>query len=213
MIRRILFALAFIALCSGFKFRASGVEPKKESVSIRSKEQGETERQIVKGDQLSFRILEDEEPARRLTVSESGQIRVPYLGGVTALNKTPRALALEIKRALEKNLYKNATVILSLEKRSGRTGGRIYLTGEIAKPGALDLRGSEELTVSRAILLAGGFSEFANKRKVRLIHKAGDTETTVIIDIIEILEKGRVDLDKPVEAGDVIIVPARLINW
>ena len=65
------------------------VEPKKESVSIRPKEQGATERQIVKGDQLSFRILEDEEPARTLTVSESGQIRVPYLGGVTALLLQP----------------------------------------------------------------------------------------------------------------------------
>jgi protein involved in polysaccharide export with SLBB domain len=165
------------------------------------------------GDQLTFRILEDEDPPVSLIITDSGQVQIPYVGNVVAVNKTPRALALEVRQALEGRLYNKATVLISLEKRSVRSPGRVYLTGEVARQGPLELPGDERLTVSRAIIQAGGFGDFANKRKVKLVRKTGTTQQIEIIDVAEIINKGRLDLDRVLQPGDVILVPARLINW
>ena len=178
-----------------------------------SLKQLDDERHFHVGDEVSFRIVEDGDAAVSLTVSDSGQIQVPYVGSVFVLNKTPRQTALEIKKALESSLYKNATVWVSLEKRSVRSPGRVFLSGEVNRQGSLELRPDERLTVSQAISEAGGFSDFANKRKVKVVRKSTRTPTQIVVDVAEIVNKGRLDLDVPLEAGDVIVVPARLINW
>jgi Periplasmic protein involved in polysaccharide export len=180
---------------------------------IRSMDQLDNETRFVVGDQVNFRILEDGDAAVTLTVNDAGAIEAPYIGSVVVLNKTPRALAFEIKKALEADLYKKATVLVSLDRRSQRSPGTVYMTGEVAHQGTLELPSDERLTVSRAILRAGGFSDFANKRKVKLIRKSGNTATTAVIDVIQVMQKGRSDLDQTLQAGDVILVPARLINW
>jgi protein involved in polysaccharide export with SLBB domain len=180
---------------------------------IKTMEQLDDKTPISIGDQLTFRILEDEDPPVSLIITDSGQVQIPYVGNVVAVNKTPRALALEVRQALEGRLYNKATVLISLEKRSVRSPGRVYLTGEVARQGPLELPGDERLTVSRAIIQAGGFGDFANKRKVKLVRKTGTTQQIEIIDVAEIINKGRLDLDRVLQPGDVILVPARLINW
>jgi polysaccharide export outer membrane protein len=180
---------------------------------IRSMDQLDNETRFVIGDQVNFRILEDGDPAATLTVNDAGAIEAPYIGAVVVVNKTPKTVAFEIKRALEAELYKKATVLISLDRRSQRSPGTVYMTGEVAHQGTLELPSDEQLTVSRAILRAGGFSDFANKRKVKLIRKSGNKATTMVIDVAQVMLKGRGDLDPTLQAGDVVLVPARLINW
>ncbi len=184
-----------------------------------------SDRKIVIGDTLVFRIVEDEDPPVTLRVDEAGRIKVPYLGTMPAAGKSTPELALEIKHALERSLYKKATVMIAIARRpdaaatSGpanaavRSSGRIYLSGEVNKQGPLDLPGDEALTVSRAILRAGGFSEFANRKKVKLIRRTGDTLNTRIVDVALIMDGGRPDLDPVLQTGDIIEVPQRLVNW
>jgi polysaccharide biosynthesis/export protein len=192
---------------------AKGQSAHRHNGPITSMEQLDNETPIQVGDQLVFRILEDEDPATSLTVSDSGQVRVPYVGSVTAVNRTPRDLAYQIKRALEKNLYKKATVLISVEKRTTRSPGKVYLTGEVAKPGVIELRANESLTLTQAILQSGGFSDFANKRKVKVMHKTGSTSQTKIIDVSAVIDQGRTDLDEILKPGDVVVVPARFLSW
>jgi protein involved in polysaccharide export with SLBB domain len=169
--------------------------------------------QINIGDHLSFRIVEDEDQPVSLVVNDAGQVEIPYLGKLQAAMRTPKELAFDAKRALESGLYKTATVLISLDRRTTESPGVIYLTGEVNRQGPLDIPPNERLTVSTAILRAGGFSEFANKRKVRVIRKAGKSEKIYVVDVKEILDKARGDLDMQVTAGDKILVPARMINW
>src|SRR5688572_10942685 len=66
------------------------------------------------GDKLSFRVAEDGEEAKPLQVTDSGEIELPLgFGRFNASGKTCRALAQEIKVALEKDYYKRATVQLA----------------------------------------------------------------------------------------------------
>ena len=75
-------------------------------------------------------------------------------------------------------------------------------------------RARHRLYVTRAIMRAGGFSEFANKKAVRLMRKTADgKEQTFTIDTTRVMEKGKSSEDMMVQSEDVIIVGQRLINF
>ncbi|MHC1765417.1 MAG: polysaccharide biosynthesis/export family protein [Verrucomicrobiia bacterium] len=174
------------------------------------------------GDRLSFRIVEDlEDPAeplepKQLIVADSGELEVPYLGRFPAEGKTCKQLARELKAALEKDYYHQATVMIAVDLMA-RTRGKVYLVGPVRVPGPQDIPSDEVLTLSKAIMRAGGFNDYANKKNVKVTRRGtgpGETDKkTFIVDVGEILEKGRVERDLVLEPGDLILVPENLIRF
>ncbi len=69
-----------------------------------------------------------------------------------------------------------------------------FIFGEVKNPGSYKLR--RDTTVLKAVILAGGFTEKASKRRIKIRRKEG--EKTI---------KVRVKLDDPVSPQDTIIVP------
>jgi polysaccharide export outer membrane protein len=166
------------------------------------------------GDRVSFRVVEDRKDPVVLTVTDSGEMEVPLIGRVSATNKTCKQLAYLIKAPLEKTYFYKATVIIGLDMVSVKSKGRIYVTGQVKTQGPLEIPPDEVFTVSKAIIRAGGLADFAQKKKVKLIRKVpGRSETeTLIVNLEEIMEKGRTDLDIVLRPDDTINVPTRLIN-
>lgn len=172
------------------------------------------------GDKLSFLIAEDRELAKNrdlepkaLVVTDSGEVDVPYLGRVNALGKTCKQLAEEIKALLEKDYYYKATVTLGLDQAS-RTLGRVYVWGQVRTQGAVEIPAGEKFTVGKAILRAGGFGDFANKKKVKLVRTAANGQKeNVELNMVNILEEGKTEQDVVIQPDDFIIVPARMVNW
>ena len=173
-------------------------------------------RKICPGDRLSYRVVEERKGPVPLFVTDSGEVEVPLIGRVSAVNKTCRQLANDIKPPLEKEYFYKATVIVGLDFSSMRSRGRIYITGEVRGGGPMEIPADETFTVSKALLGGGGLGDFANKRKVRLVRKKADnpSETeTIYVDVEEIIEKGRQDKDPVVNPDDMIVVPKKLINF
>jgi polysaccharide export outer membrane protein len=169
------------------------------------------------GDKVSFRVLEDEEPARSLSVMDSGEMEVPLLGRVKVTGLTCKSAAHQIRNVLLKDYYHQASVIIGLDVMGVRsaTRGKFYVGGCVRTIGYQNLPVGEVMTVGKAILAAGGFAQYADKRKVKIIRKVsgtGDSETK-IVDLIEVLEKGKTSKDVVVEADDIITVPERLFNF
>ena len=166
------------------------------------------------GDRITYRVLEDQDDPRALTITDSGQLEVPYLGLVQAAGKTSLQLAKELKGVLEKELYYQATVIIALELvNKTRVTGKVYVTGQVRNKGGFEIPGGETLTVSKAILNAGGFSDFSDKKNVRLIRKTADGPKSFSINVQEIWEKGKLEKDLVVQPDDLIVVPTRLVNY
>jgi protein involved in polysaccharide export with SLBB domain len=165
------------------------------------------------GDRLALQILEDREPApRSILVTDSGEIDVPYIGRVMASEKTCKALSAEVKALLEKEYYHRATVVISLDA-ANKFMGRVYVWGQVRNQGAIDIAVNENLTVGKAILRAGGFADFANKKRVKLVRSSPDgTKQTFQLNMVSILEEGRTEQDALLQPDDFIIVPSRLIN-
>jgi protein involved in polysaccharide export with SLBB domain len=169
---------------------------------------------LVPGDKLSFQITEDREPQpKSLIVTDSGELDVPYLGRLSVSGKTCKQLGEELKASLEKEYYYRATVMIGLDQAS-RTLGRVYVWGQVRTQGAIEIPNGENFTAGKAILRAGGFVDFANKKKVKLVRSnPGGQKQTMELNMVAILEDGKTELDVTLQADDFLIVPARLVNW
>jgi protein involved in polysaccharide export with SLBB domain len=164
------------------------------------------------GDRVSLRIVEERRVPISLVVTDSGEMEVPLIGRVMAKGKTCKQLAYELKPVLEKEYFYKATVIIGVDNISVRSRGRVYITGQVRNEGGLEIPPDEPLTVSKAVLRIGGLGDFANRRKVKLVRKKADGTSEIrIIDLYEILDKGRLEKDVVLEPGDLISVPERLL--
>lgn len=168
---------------------------------------------LLPGDRVSFFIKEDRTNAIPLMVTESSELDIPYIGRMSVAGKTCRQLASEVKAALEKDYYHQATVIIGLDSL-GKAAGKVLVVGRVKLPGPVDIPPGEEFTVGRAILKAGGFSDFANMKRVQIVRKTPEGATrTIEVNLRNVFEEGRIDEDVAVQPNDLIIVPKRGINF
>ena len=166
------------------------------------------------GDRVALQILEDRDPPKSLALADSGELDVPYIGRVVAKDKSCKQLGEEIKALLEREYYHRATVIIALDAAS-KYLGRVYVWGQVRSQGPIEVLVNENITVGKAILRAGGFADFANKKKVKVIRaaSAGGAKQTFVVNMVEILEEGKTEDDLLLQPDDFILVPSRLVNF
>jgi protein involved in polysaccharide export with SLBB domain len=163
------------------------------------------------GDKISFQILEDRDPPVELKVADSRELEIPYIGRFNVVGKTCKKLAAELKPLLEKDYYYQATVIVGLDSVNP-VRGTVFVWGQVVKQGPVDLLFDQNLTVSKAILKAGGFADFADKKHVK-VKRAGATNAPVEINIEDVLDKGHSERDLILDPDDTIMVPQRGVTF
>lgn len=164
------------------------------------------DKKLSPGDQVTYEIVEDKDGGIPRVVSATGELDVPPLGRVHVAGKTTREASSDLKRRLEVDYYYKATVNLSIDRVSPTIvkSGTIFLSGEVRTVGPLEMVAGVPLKVSEAILSAGGFGPWADDRKVQVTRKSGAKE---IVDVKEVIQKGRLDKDITLQDGDRVYVP------
>lgn len=192
-------------------------------------------RQLKSSDVISFRIIEEKKGTQKLRIMDSGEVAVPHIGLVTAKGKTMRQLAYIIKTELEREYFRKATVIIALDeaweqRRNWHNRNQnfhnkgmynpdteqITVYGQVGRQGRYNIRTDRPMTISTAILQAGGFARFANKKKVRIYRKiAGDDRNRriILVNVDRIMRRGELNKDIELRPDDVVIVPEKLINF
>lgn len=178
---------------------------------------------INPGDLISIRIVEDRKEPIQLRVGVTGEVNAPHIGLVKAAGRTSKQLALEVKRKLELNYYNSATVIVAIDQQRAddpnsrlRTAGYdinfFTVYGQVLRQGKYELPTDEDLTISQAILRAGGLAQFAHPNKVKLVRKTPQGNKTILIDLDQIMRQGNLEFDVYIRNNDVIIVDEKKIN-
>ncbi len=174
-------------------------------------------RRIGIRDKLSLTIVEDELPQRQIVVTDAGEIDVPWIGRVSVEGRTCKELAVHLKNLLEKEYYHQATVLIGLDSAGGQvmSKGRYYMDGQVNRAGPYEIPVDEVLTISKAIIRAGGFTQYANRKKVRLMRKNSSSGGTEIfyVDLIAVMEKGQTRGDLEVLPEDTIVVDEKFFNF
>ena len=192
--------------------KAAVVEPATTSTVMRTNSMTvlDDRKKLGSNDYVSFRVVEDRDnESQHLRVNDTGELEVPYIGLVAASGRTCKELAYSVKASLEREYYYHATVIIAVDHISKESRGKIYVYGSVKSQGPQEIPADESYTVSKAIIRAGGFGDFANKRKVRLTRKDGKN---YVVDLKRVIEEGHTDEDMVLQPDDQINVPQRLIN-
>lgn len=159
------------------------------------------------GDRILFQVVEEQEPAVVLFVNDEGQMEVPLLGPVEAAGKTCRSLAQILRADLEKAFFHRATVLLRFQNALN-SRGQLTLIGKVRTQGRMNIPADEIMTISSAILRAGGFAEGADSSRVTLVRQdPTQGELRIEIDVGTMLSSGDFRDDRIVRADDTIIVP------
>lgn len=83
---------------------------------------------------------------------------------------------------------------------------RVYVLGQVNRPGAVTVAGGDAITVSKALSLAGGLDRYARENAVQLL-RPGEAART--IDVEAILEGAAGMADPLLKPGDTLFVPTR----
>jgi polysaccharide export outer membrane protein len=134
---------------------------------------------------------------QRVRIPEDGIITLPYNVRVKAAGKTTSQLEKDIRDAYVPGLFVNLTAIVRTEERA------FFVDGEVKAPGRQVYAG--EMTVMRAIGTAGGFTDFANRKKIELRRQNGQK---FVVNYQKAIDNP--DLDLPVYPNDHIIVKRSL---
>lgn len=186
---------------------------------INNMEQLDNTYSLRTGDRVSFRIVEERLPPESMRIMDSGDILAKHVGPVRALGRTCRDVAYQIKSLLEKSVFVKATVIIVLDETRKSQGGLngnleesevFTVFGQVLKQGKYELRFDQDVTISQALLIAGGPAQFANLKKVRVLRRIPNSQAkTIQVDVQSIMAGGRLERDIFIRSGDVIIVPEK----
>ncbi len=160
----------------------------------------ETPYRIGREDVLDIAVWRDPDLSRVLPVRPDGFISLPMVGELKAEGKTPLELAAEVKEKLTPIVQEPKVAVIVREVNSSR----VYVTGEVAHPGAYPLRG--RLSLLQAISLAGGFSDFASTDSIVIMRKtAGGTQIPVRYS--DVVDSENPNADVTLQPGDTVVVP------
>jgi len=174
------------------------------------------DKKLSAGDQVTVEIVEDREGGLPRIVTATGELDVPPLGRVKVSGRTATEAASEIKQQLERDYYYHATVHLAIDRVSPISvrSGLVYLSGEVRVGGPQEIISGESLTLTNAILKAGGVGEWGNPEKVQLTRqKKGGGVEVIVANYSKIIKAGDASLDPVLQDGDRIFVPKILFRW
>src|SRR5690606_4512222 len=95
-----------------------------------------------------------------------GYINLPYIGSVAAAGVTSSDLSQQIRHAyVSRDFYRTVDVAVSVTERF------VYVGGEVQRPGRIVW--TPDLTMTKAIQAAGGFTLYAKEAAVNVVREQG----------------------------------------
>lgn len=153
---------------------------------------------IGPGDLLRIIVWKEPDLTLDVAVRLDGMITLPLIGDQQAAGRGPSQLASTLATGLQR-FIENPRVTVSV---SQATSARIYVIGQMVRPGEFALSG--RMTVLQALALAGGFKDFAKPESIVIVR--GD-QAVIPVNYKRIADGKDVSQNVLLAAGDTIVVP------
>jgi polysaccharide biosynthesis/export protein len=204
--------------------RSSGARGSNVLVSL------EQDYRIGPNDVIDVQIDNAPELSRSFRVTASGTFLMPYLGRITAVQKTPEELAQFITNGLRGEYLKDPKVTVAVKEYNSRT---FFIQGAVRSPGVFQIEGTPSLL--ELITLAGGLAEnhgstaFIIHKLKHAVSPAGEPNPDATVTPARVADhgteaeeapkyelrsaningllKGRFEQDTFIEPGDIVNIP------
>lgn len=196
-------AVALVALCAGGALMARSQEEVAAVPGPQGKAAAALTTDYVIGveDVLYVNVWKNPDLSREVPVRPDGRITLPLIDDIMAVGLTPHELKEELTEKWRAFITAPEVSVIVTQVNSLR----VYMVGEIANPGILQLKSRTRLL--QAISLAGGFTGFADKSKIIVLRDTGATEQRLEFNYKKILSGNRPEDNIILLPGDTVIVP------
>ena len=152
-------------------------------------------------DVLYIHVWREDALSRTVPVRMDGKISMPLIDEIQAAGLTP----LQLKESLIqkfKQLIDNPNVSVIVSETNSF---KVYVTGQVRTPGVYRLK--SETSILQIISMAGGFTDWANQKKILIIRKEDGKEKRITVNYKKIMKGNDPGSNIILKAGDTIIVP------
>lgn len=179
--------------------KPSPVPPVGNGSSSTAKAETAADYRLVSGDKLRIEVYKDPQLSQSLQIRPDGKVTLPLVGDVPAAGRTSNELRDAIAASLKEYITNPVVTVIVVET----VPPVIYVVGEVNSPGAQPLSG--QISVLQALSAAGGLSDFAKRKDIRIQRKTASGMTTLRFNYNDAINGHA----KPMylQPGDTIIVP------
>lgn len=136
------------------------------------------------GDIISVNVFDEKDLSlTKVKLGDAGTISYPMLGDIQVRGLTPIELQQKITAGLKGTYLINPQVTVSIDQYRD-----IFVNGQVHRPGNYPYQPG--LTVRKAVSIAGGFKDRANKNSVTIVHENQDKSASVKGDPSTLVEPG-----------------------
>jgi polysaccharide export outer membrane protein len=152
-------------------------------------------------DILDINVWKEPDLTRVVPVRPDGKITLPLINDVQAAGSTPQQLAATVTEKLRKFMTDPQVTVIVSQINSQR----IFVIGEVLRAGAFPL--VPGTTVLQALANAGGFTTFANVKKIHVMRLVNGKQTELPFNYRDVLKGENSDQNIKLQPGDTIVVP------
>jgi polysaccharide export outer membrane protein len=156
---------------------------------------------IAPEDVLTIDVWKEPEISRTVPVRRDGKISLPLLNDVQAAGLTPTQLGAEIVEKLRATIVHPQVTVIVAQMSSPR----IYILGQVTRGGAYPL--VPDMTVMQALSIAGGFTPYANLKKIYVMRTESGTDKIFPMNYKEVIGGRKPEQNIRLKPGDTIVVP------
>lgn len=164
----------------------------------------DAERYIIgPSDVIQVFVWRNTELTTTIPVRPDGKISTPLVEDMVAIGKTPTQLARDVEKVLGEYIRSPQVSIIVTQPAS--LFSQVKVVGQVRQPMPLAYR--QGMTVLDAILAVGGLSEFAAGNRAKIVRTENGKTKEIRIKADDLMNKGDMTQNRPLQAGDVIVVP------
>ncbi|WP_309662845.1 polysaccharide biosynthesis/export family protein [Sphingomonas sp.] len=150
-------------------------------------------------DTLTIKVFKMPDLSGDFDVDLTGQISMPLIGEVSAVELTTAELDKRLTEKLGERYLQNPDVSVGVKASTRQS---VTVDGAVNKSGSYPIGGS--VTLMQAIALAGGSSPEANAHRVAIFRTIQGKRQAAAFDLVDV-RRGKAE-DPPVFPGDIVIV-------
>jgi len=152
-------------------------------------------------DVLTITVWKEPDVSREVPVRPDGKISLPLLNDVEAAGLTPMQLANSLTESLKKFISSPQVTVIVKEINSRR----VYVIGEVVRAGTFPLL--PKMTVLQIVSSCGGFTQFANPKKMYVLRTKDGKQTKIPFNYKEVVSGRNPEQNIELQPGDTVVVP------
>lgn len=156
------------------------------------------------GDRVKIKIYPEDEYLKggEIEVSSEGNITMPLIGKVPVGGLTVAEAERALVILIDRDYIVDPEVVIDVLKYKKQS---VVILGQVVKPGTYEFPPDvTHMTLLQAISMAGGFSDIANIKKIKVMRKGNGKKEVIRANAEDII--GGKDPDVELESGDIVNV-------